>query len=295
MFRILRALNLDIILGGLAVASLSIRHFQTNMPLTWWFILAGSIWIVYSLDRLLDAKRLKSNASTFRHRFHYRHFRPIALSVALISLLVLYLALTSLRWQILIAGFGLALFCMVYLLLAQIRHAHIPREPLVALGYVAGIILGPAVESLIGSMNLSQHQLLNRQADLAFFALLFLAAMLNLLVFNRFEYFVDRRDGQTSLMQQLSRQQFHALMHAILMLQILAWVLLIYFARHEAHLESAFVLLIVAPFPYIMLLARNFFKKKDRFRIYGDGIFLICAIPALYDWLAHSSGLDKFF
>lgn len=270
MFRILRALSLDVVLGGLAVGSLACRHFEVTLPLAWWLVLALSIWIVYSLDRLLDAARLHGRASTFRHRFHYRHFYKISLAVAIATGIAFYLSLLYLNRHIWLGGIGLVIFCAFYLALAQWRLAGIPREPLVAIGYTGGILLGPVLST---TRSLAWH-------DSTFIILIFLAALLNLLVFAHFEKGIDQRDSQTSLALMLSGKTFHYLILLVLLLEALCLLVFIYL---QVDLDWAVIVIlgIVAPFPILVLKLKNIFALRERYRIYCDSIFSLCFLPAL--------------
>lgn len=74
-------------------------------------VTALSIWIVYMLDRVLDAR---TNIDTPRHRFARRHSKAFWTAIGLAIPINLYLAFTLLRVSVLHAGFALAAVVLLY-------------------------------------------------------------------------------------------------------------------------------------------------------------------------------------
>lgn len=77
------------------------------------FVTAGSIWIVYMLDRVLDAR---TALDTPRHRFARQHSRAFWTAIAIAVPCNLYCAFTLLRLSVLEAGLGLAAAVLLYFL-----------------------------------------------------------------------------------------------------------------------------------------------------------------------------------
>ncbi len=74
-------------------------------------VTALSIWIVYMLDRVLDAR---TNIDTPRHRFARKHTKAFWIAIALAIPINLYLAFTLLRVSVLQAGLALAAAVLLY-------------------------------------------------------------------------------------------------------------------------------------------------------------------------------------
>jgi hypothetical protein len=76
-------------------------------------VTALSVWIVYMLDRVLDAR---TKADTPRHAFARKHSRAIWAALALAVPVNLYLAFTLLRVSVLHAGLALTAAVLLYFL-----------------------------------------------------------------------------------------------------------------------------------------------------------------------------------
>lgn len=74
-------------------------------------VTALSIWIVYMLDRVLDAR---TNIDTPRHRFARKHAKALWIAIGIAVPVNLYLAFTLLRVSVLQAGLGLAVAVVIY-------------------------------------------------------------------------------------------------------------------------------------------------------------------------------------
>jgi hypothetical protein len=74
-------------------------------------VTALSVWIVYMLDRVLDAR---TNIDTPRHRFARKHANLFWTAITLAVPINLYLAFTLLRLSVLHAGFALAALVLLY-------------------------------------------------------------------------------------------------------------------------------------------------------------------------------------
>lgn len=75
IWRLANALSLDAVLVGLTWQLVFTRQFCQRLPAPHEMAIVGlSIWLVYTIDRLLDSLRLDtSRPHSFRHRFHLRY------------------------------------------------------------------------------------------------------------------------------------------------------------------------------------------------------------------------------
>ena len=60
-------LSLDVVLGALCSGFFASRIVGAEMEGPYWIVLALTVWIVYMLDHLVDAYRLKAKSSSLRH------------------------------------------------------------------------------------------------------------------------------------------------------------------------------------------------------------------------------------
>ncbi len=122
---------------------------ETGVLLDWhyYFILGGSVWCIYTADRLIDASRLQpSETPASRRLFSLRHFTPLLLICASATLAMVLLSVAwlpspvLLKWVVLggaVAGY----FLLVHGVLGN--PLAIPKEFLVALLFAAGASIFP--------------------------------------------------------------------------------------------------------------------------------------------------------
>jgi hypothetical protein len=126
---------------SLLARSIGIHVGPYELPL-----LAGSVWLVYFSDRVLDALRTTSgNCEPVRQRFYRRHFRAASFVACAASLSIVPLAAALLRPAVFHAGLSLALIVGVYFVVVhavpQCWRVRWPRELAVALIFTAGTFL----------------------------------------------------------------------------------------------------------------------------------------------------------
>ena len=87
LLQIINSLSLDVALG--AIAGSYILLFVAGIPSDGISILALAItvWLIYTLDHLLDAKEISGPAETFRHRIHQIYKVPLWSALVLFGFL----------------------------------------------------------------------------------------------------------------------------------------------------------------------------------------------------------------
>src|SRR6478736_436347 len=86
-YRVINALSLDVAGGAVICALFFAQLLKVNLFPQGLAALGLAVWIVYTGDHLLDAKRLREQASTFRHGFHQQHFKLLAVLLAIACIL----------------------------------------------------------------------------------------------------------------------------------------------------------------------------------------------------------------
>ena len=136
-------LSLDVVAGALLSGLFAATLAGVVFSPVYWLVLALSVWIVYTTDHLVDARRLGEQAHTERHRFAHRYFIPLSVMVALLSMTAVTLVALFLDRTIFWFGLGCgllaALYFLVILLLRGKKSVFIPRELVVAMIYTAGV------------------------------------------------------------------------------------------------------------------------------------------------------------
>ncbi|MBN3584010.1 hypothetical protein JYB64_16560 [Algoriphagus aestuarii] len=141
-------LSLDVVFG--AMGGLLFFSRLLRVPILWqvYGLLGLAVWVIYTLDHLLDARGLIPGATLDRHSFHQKH------SKTLWTILVFALAL-GLIGSVTVFGFekelvgGIGLGLVILLLMALIRilpiSFHWIKEINTAIFYVAGVSLLPFI------------------------------------------------------------------------------------------------------------------------------------------------------
>ena len=125
----------------LLARSVGVRLGPYELPL-----LAGSVWLVYFSDRVLDARRPRGGDwNAVRQRFYMRHYRAASIVVIVAGLAIVPLASLLLRPVVFRAGLSMALIVGVYFVMVhaapQCWRLRWPRELAVAVIFTAGTFL----------------------------------------------------------------------------------------------------------------------------------------------------------
>ncbi|MEM6634159.1 MAG: hypothetical protein AAF694_31065 [Bacteroidota bacterium] len=276
----LQILSIDVVLGALLTGNMGAMLLQIDMPWAWWIVFPISIWIFYTGDHLLDAYRLGEKAHTLRHRFHYKYFTPLFILVCLFLILVGICSFSAPKslWQL---GFILGCLGCIHLGLSYLLKDRvskwIQKELGVAIIYTVGVWGGPAV-------------LYSPILPWAFYVIvcqfLFLA-LINLLLFSIYEMETDTLDGHTSFVRAIGRSNAKKWVGGLLLgLVILSIGLLSNGYPGIDWIYSQTIVLIIGGIFLFILLFPQWFGEKDRYRVWGDGAFLVSALFPLATYLA---------
>ena len=271
---LIQILSLDVVLGA-CVGAVFVAKFLV-VPITFASLLALAlcVWLIYTADHLRDAYRLKRRvAQTPRHRYHQTRFKTIFaawLAVAAMGIVVLFF----LPARLLYYGFGLTGAVAVYFVLTQRTSlaTWFPKEFMTALLYTLGIFLPVLAfyeEPLYWNVGI-------------FFSQYFFLALANLLLFSWFEVEADRQDRHRSFALSAGRP----LTRSIVLLCLGAVVVsaLFMLILISTSLTSSVVqgtVLVMGLVLLMIVLRPAYFEKRERYRLVGDGVFLIPVIPLL--------------
>ncbi len=115
---------------------------QTRLSWGHYLLLGGSVWCVYTADRLLDGLAQPTGGPVaLRHVFAEKHFAPLLAACIAVTSLMIVLSLALLPWAVLLSWIAVASILGLYLVLVHwIRPARMafPKELLVAFIFAAG-------------------------------------------------------------------------------------------------------------------------------------------------------------
>lgn len=266
-YKYINYLSLDVAVGAMLLSA-SISKF-INDTVVWnvAISLSLSVWIIYTFDHLIDARKSNINPSIARHAFHKLHEKKLILVMVFLAFVGLWLVL---KLPPLTIWYGLFLLGVVlgYFLLIYFFKRFYLKEVLVALVYTTGVFLGP-VSILTSSISFEVFNL--------FFQLLLLA-LLNLTLFSFIEYDLDAKDNHASLARKIGKGRTAILIKTML-IALASWQFLSLIIFEPTLFQIMFLLMTMILF--ILYVFKNPLLKNDRYRWLGDAIFLIPAIELL--------------
>lgn len=265
-YRFLNVLSLDVVAGAILSALFFARLLHVQVLPYGLIALGLTVWIIYTVDHLRDARTISHDASSFRHWFHQKHFKTltrfVVVAIAIDSVVILFIRKQVFEW-----GMMLAAIVVIYLVVQ--RYLRIVKELFVAILYTAGVLL-PSLS--VTSIELDQlpYILILQFA---------LVAWVNLLIFSWFDYELDLIDNQISF-ATLSGKNFTSAFIWLLsffQLMIALWNL---FTNYHRNATVIFCLMHVALLGvFIVFKSRT---RSDSFRLLGDAIFFIPGIYLLW-------------
>lgn len=255
LYRFFNLLSIDVALGAVCSAVFFARIFNVTIYTQGLLSLGLTVWVVYTTDHLLDARKVMGSASTERHQFHQRHYR-ILVPCVIVAVLLDALIVFFIRRPVLEGGVMLIAVVGIYLLVQQ--YTRIFKEIFVAWMYTIGVLLPSIMVTRVPYHTWPWVLLLQ----------FFLLALTNLLLFSWFDHDFDARDKRSSFVTIVGLDRARII---ISMLFVITGLLT--FFSHE--LKASLYLLAADSVLLGIFLRPEFFRKADRFRLLGDAIFFI--------------------
>ncbi|TGK07806.1 prenyltransferase [Leptospira semungkisensis] len=272
----IHVLSLDICLGVLGSGALATAVTGARMKTAWWLLLPLSVWVIYTLDHLLDGKKVGANSVNPRHKFHYDHFRILSLLCGIAAVVSLVLAFLLLREIVLLGGVLLSILAFLHLGLARWGKVRFGKEFSVALIYTLGVWFGPLL--IVGFRSWTVPILL---------FLFFLGTILNLIMNSLMEAELDAKEGQVYLLGALSPKLAREWVLRLSLLGFLVALVLAAGIRKLApggSITSALVVALLCAVPGWILRYADKFQDSSKYRILGEGVFILGLIPWLLNW-----------
>lgn len=261
LYQHINILSLDVVAGAIICALFFARIFAVQICPLVLAALAVTVWIIYTLDHLRDARSIPAPASTDRHRFHQEHSKSISVVVAVmvaVDITLLFFLPGPVFW----AGLALGGVVMLYLILQ--RYLKFLKEIFVAFLYTAGVVL-PSLPYIAGSI-LPVHLLILGK--------FMVTALMNLLLFSLFDLHVDRSQQQHSFVTWFGARSTSYGILLLGLLNVSGGIALWRFDMRLAWIFVAMNLLLLT-----ILVLRRKLVRDNYYRILGDAVFFI---PAFY-------------
>ncbi|MGE0586948.1 MAG: UbiA family prenyltransferase [Cyclobacteriaceae bacterium] len=256
-YRFLNTLSVDVALG--AVVSCLFLCSAFGVSVSWQTVLCLGlvVWLIYTVDHLLDAKRMKTGATTPRHQFHSINFKIMSW-LTVVGAAVAAFLLLAIETEILIVGVVLATLVMIYFLL--LKRLSVAKEIFGAVLYFSGVMI-PVIATPPGADFLAMPG-----------AMFFLLVLINLVLFSWFDLDADAEHDHKTVATQLGGKNTRMLLgvlYAITGLFLMAG----FFAEMGQRLWFTYTVM------YLLLLVVFLFpewhKRDERYRVVGDFVFFV--------------------
>jgi len=266
-WRLTNILSLDVVAGSVLGCAFFAQLFGVNLYVHAYISLGLIVWIIYTTDHLLDAKRSEHEPSTARHRFHRTYRKSLTIAVVVAGALVALEAL-YVRKPVLFAGISVALLVIGYLLVqANLKFA---KELSGAFLYTLGLTAGP--------WSLLERGLLTPEIILV--VLYGMTALINLLLFSLIDRETDLKDNHVSFATVFGNGSTLLMIAACFSFMLAMCVYLVVTFPHYVLAVAVIVamnLLLYGTFHFRTRLVTN-----DLYRRVGDLAFLVPGLYVLY-------------
>lgn len=234
-----RILSLDIVFGAGAMLYFFAYSQAVYPSFYYYFSLGMAVWLIYTLDHLLDAYRIPHVAHTPRHRFHQKYFYPLGAIWGVGFIAALLATFHYLSPNTLYYGIGVSLLVALHFalgLVEQLQNAlFFQKETRIALVYTLGVSVAPF--SLGGFVLDTQWLLLGGQV--------FLLALVNLLIISWYELESDEQDQHVSMVRSLGKKKIKKIMQGLLVGQATLALLSIFILDERGKIASFILILMM--------------------------------------------------
>jgi hypothetical protein len=262
-YQYINILSLDIATGAVISAQFFGKIFNVQIKPYGLMALGLTVWIIYTVDHLRDAKKIKHRASTQRHQFHQQYFHPL-IFVLCMAILLDAVTIFFIRRQVFEWGLVLLSAVVFYLIVQQ--YLRFLKEFFIAALYTCGILL-PSITITSIDVDLMDGLLIVQFG---------LVAWINLVLFSWFDHVFDQQDEQNSFVTMMGKRTTFFFLCGLFGLNFLIAVMQV--AEFEFS-TPVLMLGIMNITLFLIFVFRNPLAKNDLYRLIGDAVFLI---PALF-------------
>jgi hypothetical protein len=260
-YQIVNILSIDIVAGAVISALFFSKLLLVEVKIYGLVALALTVWIIYTIDHLRDARRIRHPAATLRHRFHQENYRTLLFvlygAIVIDAAIILFIRRQVFEW-------GLILSAIVLLYLMIHRSLRFLKELFIASLYTAGILLLSITTTPV------QTGLMHYLVILQFGSI----AWANLVLFSWFDVAFDQQNEQNSFVTVLGRRTTEILLIELFALNFIIAIIQLSMA---APIMAVFILIAMNSVLLIIFLFRKVLEKHELYRSIGDAIFMLPA------------------
>ena len=275
LIEVLHILSVDVALGSLAGGILASRVLNVEPGFAFWIILPVAVWILYNSDHLIDGMKLKGNAHTIRHFYHYHYAKRIIAVIIFLLIIMIPLVFFFLEQSIILFGVFVAFIAGVYFLIVYFfgnsKSFFVQKEFSVALIYTLGIWGGPA-SLMVYNFNPGQ---------LIFITTFFISVFIAVIIFSFYEEDTDRADNHTTLVTRFGDHLVKYLLYFLFLALFVLSISQIIFVDQIIYARAAKLLMLMGIFLLMIMSFPEILKQKSRYRFLTELVFWL---PGLAYW-----------
>ncbi|GAB3327147.1 hypothetical protein GCM10027429_00620 [Marivirga atlantica] len=270
LYQYIRAFSLDVVAGAAISARWVGNYFKVDIPSEALLALSITVWLIYTLDHLLDARKVEPQKAFLRHVLHHKNAPLLFAMVAMMSVVLIftvqYLS-TELFWQ----GMLLGAIVIGYLFFVHLRKKpYWGKEWFIAIVYASGICL--PTQAYLGEFSV----------DLLYFWLqFFFLASINLLIFNMFEYKSDKQFGFSSFATVKGHDYTRRVILVLFVLFVIGWSISFYVIKSSDFLDYQAMLIFMGSVLAMVLSKETILREEEWYRVIGDIVFVLPLIEIL--------------
>lgn len=274
-FRILNILSIDVIIGSVLSGLFVVKIMNVDPGWSWWIVLPLSVWVLYTTDHILDAKRSNTADRSTSQCFHLVFMKPLLVILSLVVVFILIIVIFYLKKEIIIVGLYILILSGLYLLSVYFfrnKKSHLlQKEVLVSALYTTGIWCGPL--SIANTFDFSRIVLMS---------VFFLAVLVDILVLSFYELqddeFINPNTFPLKYGQKFTTYTIYSLCFASFALSIYMIIVIPY-----GQVSIGFKLVMLMIFVILLLFSlRIYLYKNHYYRYLGELVFWIPGLMFFY-------------
>ncbi len=272
----MQVLSLDICIGVIGSGAFAKTLLRASMKPVWWFLLPASVWVIYTADHLMDARKVGERSVNVRHKFHFDHFSLLAVTAAVTAVTCVLLAFLYLREMVFVGGFVMGGLAVMHILIAYWGKVRFGKEISVAVIYACGVWFAPFLNSGV----------VISPVYVIAFLIFILGAILNLFMNSVIEFIIDHQEDQVFGMGISTRKAIRRAVIGISFAAVMGIVLFTIYGFVRGFdpivLAGYAYLLVVCAVPGIILFYEDFFAKDQRYRLPAELVFAVGAVLLVF-------------
>lgn len=271
--RYINAFSLDIALGAAFSAIIPFKLFLADINPAFWFVLPATVWVIYTVDHLIDAFSMKENCTTLRHKLHFKNFKLLSALTIGVLLLTLMLTILFLPQEVIVFGLFTGIITCLHLFIVwsfkKTSKRYFFKELLISIVYSLGIW---------GPLYLTKTTQLVSIDTFIISLTFFLTALSNLLIFSTFEQKQDESENALYLPSVVSNQKIKRTIIALCIITLT--ICIVRFFTSSSSLFYGVIAIMNVPLISVLINSKMF-EYDERYRVISDAVFIIPGIVFL--------------